>query len=992
MFMKKLWSWLKDNWLFASVCFLIVFIPLYPKIPLLDVVRTWVYVRLEDFMVGAVAGLYLLQLLWKRRFPDTALTWPILVYWFVGLVTVIAAIATVSKGADNFFPHLAILHYLRRIEYMVVFFLAYQAVREKRERLAAFIVIIGITLFLISIYGVGQKFAGWPAFLTMNEEFAKGVPLRLPPTARIAATFGGHYDLAAYLVLTIPILASLIFGLKKLWQKLGILFLTLIAYVLLLFTASRVSFGVYLVAITTMLVWQKKYLFIVPVIVVSFILLNLVGGAAERFYKTFRYSDVVVDLSTGQPIGTLDRFEGGSAYIRKSESPGKESLPTGSSFIGIPGRGNGNLTAVKTIELFKNTDLATGSGDVATISGSFLIQKALVYDISITTRFQAQWPRAIDAFKRNVLVGSGFSYLSLAADGDYHRMLGETGLLGTVAFLGIFAYAIYLFVQTRDKLKGLEKAFVIGVFAGLVGLLLNALLIDVFEASKVAFTLWMLLGLALGVMKKQVAAQSLLSYINFLRRMFVHPVSLTLYLVLGVFLLFGNSITHYFIGDDFTWLRWAAETRMSDLVNYFTDAGGFFYRPIPKLVYFALFSIFWLKPAGYHLVMLFIYAGSVVLLYGIQRHLKITRMMAWMWTLVYLSLSIHHENVFWISGLSGLLGSVFTLLGIYLWLMGRRAAGTVAAGLAMLSHDSMLVAPIFLLFTEWGSEKKFRKSSFWVMMLPPLYWWVRSAAGAYIPEGDYGVNLQKFPVNALANIFGYITAIPIGPTMVANIQNMRIQLKQFVWQFFVVGGVITVIISIVFIKMKGFVRLNKMPMAWAGCFLVSLAAFLGLGGIAERNALVASGFWILGLAGLSKSIWETGSRQQRFILMTACGLLFFWNVGEVRRVSNDWQTAGRITEQSLLSIKSAFFPVERPVTFAFVNVPIRFGSAWVFPTGLPDALWLMFREAPFLVRQYSTVQEGFIATEGIGRDRQVLVFEDFVLKKAVKDEVIVEAD
>lgn len=987
--MKKLWSRLRNNWLFASVCFLIIFIPLYPKIPLLDIVQTWAYVRLEDLLVGGIVGVYILQLLKKRRFPDSALSWPILTYWIVGLVTVIAAIAVVSKGADNFFPHLAILHYLRRIEYMVVFFLAYQAVREKRERLVAFIVIIGITLFLISVYGVGQKFAGWPAFLTMNEEFAKGVPLRLPPTARIAATFGGHYDLAAYLVLVIPILGSLIFGVKKLWQKLGIFFLTLTTYVLLLFTASRVSFGVYLVAITAMLVWHKKYLFIVPVIIVSFMLLNLVGGAAERFYKTFRFSDVVVDLSTGQPIGTLDKLEGGSAVIKESESPGTETLPTGSSFIGLATRKRNN-TAVNTIELYKSTDLMTGSGDVATISGSFLIQKALVYDISITTRFQAQWPRAIDAFKRNVLVGSGFSYLSLAADGDYHRMLGETGLLGSVAFLGIFAYAIYLFVQTREKLIGLEKAFVIGVFAGLVGLLLNAFLIDVFEASKVAFTLWILLGLALGVMNKQVAGQSLRNYINFLRRIFVHPVSLTLYLVLGVFILFGNSLTHYFIGDDFTWLRWAAETRMSDLVNYFTDARGFFYRPISKLVYFVLFSIFWLKPAGYHLVILLIYAGSVVLLYGIQRHLKIARMLAWVWTFVYLSLSIHHENVFWISGLSSLLGSFFTLMGIYLWLVGKRAAGTVATWLAMLSHDSMLVAPIFLLFTEWGSEEKIRKSSWWVMMLVPLYLWVRYASGAYIPEGDYGVNLQKFPINSLANIFGYLTAIPIGPTMVANIQNMRMQLKQFVWQFFVFGGVITVLMSIIFIKMRGFVRLNKMPLVWAGCWLVSLAAFLGLGGIAERNALVASGFWILGLAALSKSIWESGSWRQRIILMTACGLLIIWNVGEVRRVSNDWQTAGKITEQSLLSIKGAFFPVERPVTFAFVNVPIRYGSAWVYPTGLSDALWLMFREAPFKVEQYQTVAEAFRATEGIGRDRQVLVFEDLVLKKAVKEEVRVD--
>ena len=40
----------------------------------------------------------------------------------------------------------------------------------------------------------------------MNEEFAKGIPIKLSQLSRVPSTFAGHYDLAAYLVLMIPIL------------------------------------------------------------------------------------------------------------------------------------------------------------------------------------------------------------------------------------------------------------------------------------------------------------------------------------------------------------------------------------------------------------------------------------------------------------------------------------------------------------------------------------------------------------------------------------------------------------------------------------------------------------------------------------------------------------------------------------------------------------------------------------------------------------------
>jgi hypothetical protein len=308
--MKKALRWLTSNFGGLSILFFLAFIPLYPKVPLINVIRTFVYIRLEDFLVAIAIGLYILQRIRNRQIPKTPLTWPILVYWGVGIMSAVFSILFIGPKLLGYFPHLVILHFLRRIEYMMMFFMAFDAVSRKKSFVSAVIWTLAGTTLAIIIYGLGQKFFGWPAFLTMNEEFAKGIPLRLPPTARIPSTFAGHYDLAAFVVLTIPILAAFVFAAKKIWEKIVFFLLSVGSLVMLFLTQSRTSFLVYLVGISAMLLWYKKKWFIIPVILASFFLLNFFNGASDRFYKTFRYNDIIVDLSTGRPIGTLAMLEG----------------------------------------------------------------------------------------------------------------------------------------------------------------------------------------------------------------------------------------------------------------------------------------------------------------------------------------------------------------------------------------------------------------------------------------------------------------------------------------------------------------------------------------------------------------------------------------------------------------------------------------------------------------------------------------------------------
>lgn len=991
--MQKLWQFFRENILFLLGIFFVVCIPLLPKKPFLDVVGTWVDVRLEDFFVAFsyfVLGVFFLR---KKNILNTPLTIPIIVYWLVGLLSLINSLVFIGPTIPGFFPKVAGLFYLRGIEYMGLFFLGFWSLGKSKKHLPILLGILAVTVFAVFIYGVGQKYHGWPAFSTMNEEFAKGIPLRLPPTARVMSTFAGHYDLAAYLVLVIPILGSVIFGVKNKLFKLLFFITAFCGFVLLLFTASRISFGVYLVTISTMLWWQRKRWLIIPVIIVSIIAVNFVSGASERFLKTFRYDDVIVDLSTGKPIGTLEKLDDGKATLQPISAPDEENLPKGSEYIGAP-VGSTSSATIQTVELVKKKSLASESGEVATVSGSFLVQKAFVLDISITTRFQGQWPKAITAFKRNIVLGSGFSSLSLAADGNYHRLLGETGILGTFSFLGIFIFSFYWFFKKKHELTGLDRAFVVGVFAGMVGLLLNAILIDVFQASKVAFTLWLLLGFALSILSKYPLENS---YIDVLKRFFINKKAFTAYLFLFVFWVYGDSISHYFIGDDFTWLRWASESKINDIPGFFTSAAGFFYRPIPKLWYFALFTVFWLLPQAYHMASIALFGFTGLLLAMLLSHFKVRKLLIGILIIFYLVMAVHHESIYWISNHSHLL-SYTNLLGsilMFVWYWsGKRKhivwyiAGILLLIVSMFSYDIMVVAPIIILLFGGGLYGKW-KQSLPLLICIPLYLLFRSTSGAVPPSGDYGYNLARFIPNAVGNFLGYTFGIFAGPKAIEMMGTLREQVRSQLVFLTIVGGVLTAVLSgLIFINRRFLSRQYILIVLCCG-YILSLSMYLGLGGITERYTLFASGFAILLLGCVLEKIL---TRYNSIILNLAIILGIFgltlWNYQELRRMGEEWKFSSRITDQTMRIMKKNFFPLTEHKTFVYVNTPTRYGRTWIFPTGLNDALWHMYRQSAFDVVQVSNVEAAFDYVQKKDSAKVIFEFdENFNLQQVVKEEV-----
>ena len=131
--MKKLLKFHDTYTLKILVCLLLLFTVLYPKLPSIHIMRTWVYIRLEDFLILATVVIWAVQVLRKKVTLPIPFVASIGTYWLVGLVSVIVSIALIGPMLSNYFPHLVVLSYFRRIEYMILFFCCFLN-NQKRQR------------------------------------------------------------------------------------------------------------------------------------------------------------------------------------------------------------------------------------------------------------------------------------------------------------------------------------------------------------------------------------------------------------------------------------------------------------------------------------------------------------------------------------------------------------------------------------------------------------------------------------------------------------------------------------------------------------------------------------------------------------------------------------------------------------------------------------------------------------------------------------------
>ncbi len=454
----------KKNFLLRPIlAILIIFIPLYPKFPLFNVDGTYVAIRLDDIVVAVSVLIYLIYQI-KYRFPvlKQKITLLFLAYFIAIIISTINAVFIFQTDPLN----ILLLNLFRRFEYISLFFLTIETLRQSIV-LRPYYLFLLFTTIGIAAYGFGQKYFFLPVVSTMNSEFSKGQLLQMNTWTRISSTFAGHYDLAVYLSLVLIIFGIATVLEKNIFLKIISSILWLVFYYLLNLTASRVSTFAYFGGIILALILVRRYWWIIP------------------FTCLFIFSILNSKDLNQRLLATIPAFK--SQFLSQTKTtPVITPVPTIIlTPIPLPTTIPGTIAAKPKPTIFRHQPLDEYiSPDVdAGVARSGEI------------RFNVEWPRAITAFRKNSFSGTGLGSLTLATDNDYLRLLGESGLLGLITFLSI---PFYFFLKTiphifKKKLVSSDYPILI-LFSAMVTFLVNAIMIDVFEASKTAYLFWIMMG------------------------------------------------------------------------------------------------------------------------------------------------------------------------------------------------------------------------------------------------------------------------------------------------------------------------------------------------------------------------------------------------------------------------------------------------------------------------------------------------------------------
>lgn len=463
--MQKLLQ-LPNSILKYTVAAILLMVPLYPKFPFVKIPGTFVAIRLEDILM-AFSALLLVWIIIPHlfKFLKNRVTQHALLFIFVGFVSLLSAIY-VTQTVEL---HIGFLHWARRIEYIIPLFLGFEAIRRDKKNIDFFVKILLIVVSLSFLYGLGQRYLSWPVIITQNQEYSKGVALRWTEGSHINATFAGHYDLSTFLIVVLPIFITGLFAVQGKRSRLMFLIVTAMGLWLLVNAASRISLASYLGATTVALFLARKYLAIPIVVIISLVVVGFSSNLISRYTRIFEvikmdFQSSVIELQTKDPIATLHVLQDDIFTVHAA------------SDIGVPRK---IVTETPTpVPVFE--------------------------DRSTNIRLVVEWPRAIAAFMKNPLLGTGYSSITLATDNDYLRALGEVGFLGFLAFMLMWIQIGIEYLKQfpfAKKYSHVELAFLCGMVGGTMGVFVNAVFIDVFEASKFIILFMLLTGCALGLLE-----------------------------------------------------------------------------------------------------------------------------------------------------------------------------------------------------------------------------------------------------------------------------------------------------------------------------------------------------------------------------------------------------------------------------------------------------------------------------------------------------------
>lgn len=418
-----------------NILYIFIFaIILLPKMNMVPIPGTYIAIRSEDFLLIFVSLTALFYSLLKgKAFTMPKMIFPILFFIFATFLSLIMGIH--QNTIIN--AQLGYLFFLRRIEYIIPFFLAYWIFDEgdiakiKNVFLATFVITAAIAVMQY-FQMIGGFYLG---------EYISAVG------ERIFSTFSGPYEYAFYLAIIFSFCLVEYFRENK-----GRILAVLIpAYYLLLLTAARITIASFFVG-AVILAFMEKKLKLLLILLTAVLIVSLIASpniAKGRFFTLF----------------------------------GQENLPL---LTGAIEDGGALQPDLQSKELLQSEGI-----DLSTVYRGI------------------KWVSIFRQYMNYPVFGLGPSAFGEAVDGNYLRVLAENGIVGFLAFVWLMGSILIVSYRgyKNDRGDELSREYSLFIFVSVLIFLINALVTDVFEASKFAILFWFLTGILFKVVKKEGKAK-----------------------------------------------------------------------------------------------------------------------------------------------------------------------------------------------------------------------------------------------------------------------------------------------------------------------------------------------------------------------------------------------------------------------------------------------------------------------------------------------------
>jgi hypothetical protein len=400
---------------------------------------------------------------------------------------------------------------------------------------------------------------------------------------------------------------------------------------------------------------------------------------------------------------------------------------------------------------------------------------------------------------------------------------------------------------------------------------------------------------------------------------------------LGAFLLYGGILNIGLLSDDFVLLGRAT-------THAVWQPHDLFFRPLPLVVWAVVAgtargaAVAW----ALHGINVGLHGLNATLVIALAHRLRFARSTAFGVGLAFLCFPAHVESVSWPSGIQDVMMTTAVLCFLLLLTSPRSTRATlgafVALGCALLTKETA-VASVAIGALLFLSHRETRFVRAW-----PL--WAASCltAAVYVAWriGLVGWHLDKWPSTTRQGIKRFLTE-PFGT--LASPWN-AVDLTR--WPILGLLSCLLILALVVTFVVRGMRASGDrrlfilLPCVLAAVAPVGRYFFVAADLAGSRYLYLPCVFWVLFLGYLFEA--ATVLRSSRRVLWVAAtvAILATWTAGTIRHQAN-WRLAGETRDRVLAAVRDTVR--HSPcATVAVDDVPDNLGGAYVFRSGLPDAI------------------------------------------------------